>query len=127
MAFISLRIASTIKFHGTEVTINEVQTAEVDDYEHLTRIMSYLVGVCEGVFSFLGPVDYAGYTLPIEISNYSELDDYHQMRARELLVSLSAKHDGREKSPVNGGRIKLKLDWRTSPPRVLAYQIEPAA
>lgn len=125
MSSITLRLTATIDFHGTDVVLNEVHPVKLNDSDQLLRTISYLIGVCEGVFSCIDPVLQAGCTLPIDIGNYDQLNEYEQMRAREILVLLSVHYDGRHISPVNQGRIKTKLELNRAQPRVLVYQLEP--
>ena len=97
-----------------------VESLEVDlnanNYE-AGKALGFLVGFSEGILSFIGG------GIPIQVTNYADLDEYERMRAREWLVVLQTTHIGRKRSPVSDMMIKVKLELEHTPPRVLVYEI----
>lgn len=105
---------------GGEAEVVEEKEIDLSSNQYeLGKSIGFLVGFCEGLLSFL-PCE----SFPIDIANYDQLDEYEQMRSRELLVVAAANIDGSAVSDVSKQRIKLKLELDHTPPRVLVYRME---
>lgn len=105
---------------GGEVDVLEEKEIDLNCNQHELGVsLGFLVGYCEGMLSFL-PHE----TFPIDVANYDQLDEYEQMRVRELLVVLASINDGSKVSEVSQQRIKLKHELHHTPPRVLVYRME---
>ena len=104
---------------GNPVLVVEQRPVVIDDVEDTTMGLGFLVGFCEGMLTFM-PRD----QFPIDVANYDSLDEYQQMRVRELLVILTTRFDGSVVSKVSNQRIKLKHEIQHNPPRVLVYRME---
>lgn len=114
-----LRISySFIAPTGQSANVLEETEIPLDlDQHSLGGKIGFMVGFAEGLLSFL-----SGHQIPIDISNYDELDDYEKMRAREMLVLIMGT-DGTKVSDVSRLRTKVKAEINREYPRVLVYEL----
>lgn len=114
-----LRISySFIAPTGQSANVLEEKEISLDLDQHtLGGKIGFMVGFAEGLLTFL-----PGHQIPIDISNYDELDDYEKMRAREMLV-LTMNTDGTKVSDITTMRIKVKAEINREYPRVLVYEL----
>jgi len=114
-----LRISySFIAPTGQSANVLEETEIPLDlDQNTLGNKIGFMVGFAEGLLTFL-----PDHQIPIDVSNYDELDDYEKMRAREMLVLLMGT-DGTKVSDVSAMRIKVKGEIHREFPRVLVYKL----
>lgn len=100
-------------------TTNELITLDLDaTMIESGKALGFVVGYAEGLLTFM-----PGQSIPVQVENYDELNEYEQMRVRESLVVLSTVYAGQTGTGVTNMRLKVKLELDKVPPEASIYAI----
>jgi hypothetical protein len=100
-------------------TTNELITIDLNaTLADSGKMLAFVVGYAEGLLTFM-----KGESIPVQVANYGDLNDYEQMRVRESLVVMSTIYTGHQDSPNTNLRLKVKLQLDKVPPEASIYAI----